>query len=270
MDTSNDAFLRSEVSAIGEQGVTLVESLTSRIVGTRPRRTIDGAVRNLTICGMTLAAQHARGSLSEFSVGRSYSGLALNRCMYEAMVRVIEWNVKPKRALKSWQGIVVYAAREEARRAGDDLRQPLGTNSKMPPGVQRDIAAYLAKHRGAENVNESKFADSARRFWSETGVDEKQLRADMYTHVDTPSLFVHCRPLVAEDIFDTSNDAEWSIRETSRMGEPNARALEIVRLMMNFSRFVASRFGYDASAVDLVQKEWAEAITMHETITRGP
>lgn len=181
-------------------------------------------------------AQHARGSISEFCSGRSYSGLALDRCMYEAMVRVIEWNMKPKRALKSWEGIVVYAAREEARRVGDDLRQPLGTNSNMPPGVQRDIASYLAKHRGAENVNESIFADSARRFWSKTGVNERQLRADIYNHVDTPSLFVHCRPLVAEDLFDTSNDAEWSISETSRMGEPNARALEIVRLLMNFDR----------------------------------
>jgi len=114
-------------------------------------------------------------------------------------------------------GLVVYAVREEARRVGDDLRFPLGTNSKMPPGVQRDFAKFLAKNRGAENVNESTFADTARSVWGKQGLNADQLRTDIFAHLDTPSLFVHCCPLVTEDIFDISNDAVWSIREVSRM-----------------------------------------------------
>jgi len=54
--------MRAEVSAISERGVTLVESLTSQIVGRTPKRTIDGAVRNLTICGMTLVVVTARSN----------------------------------------------------------------------------------------------------------------------------------------------------------------------------------------------------------------
>src|SRR5665213_1418495 len=189
--------------------------------------------------------------------------------MYEAMILVMEWNVKPKRALKSWSGLVVYAAREEARRAGDDLRASIGVNSKMPPGVQRDLAKYLAKHRGADSVNESQFADTARTFWALNGLNADQLRKDMFNHFDTPSLFVHCRPLVAEDIFDTSDDSVWTIREVSRMAEPNARVLEIVRLLMLFARFVAPRFHYGMEPVNVVQIAWGEALERHEEIVRG-
>jgi hypothetical protein len=272
MDSQTEAgddersHLRPDVETAAESGLTLVESLLSKVIATLPTTKTDGAVRNLTICGMLLASQHARGAVSEFRAGRSYSAMALDRCMYEAMVRVMEWNAKPKRALKSWHGLVVYAAREEARRAGDDLRAPLGVNSKMPPGVQRDLARYLAKHRGANNVNESQFAETARNFWTLNGLNADQLRSDMFNHFDTPSLFVHCRPLVAEDIFDTSNDAVWEIRDVSRMAEPNARVLEIVRLLMLFARFIAPRFKYGTEPVDLVQNEWGEALERHEQI----
>jgi hypothetical protein len=261
-----DSQLRPEVDTIAESGITLAESLLTKVIGTLPKTKSGGAVRNLTICGMLLATQHARGAVAEFRAGRSYSGMALDRCMYEAMVRVMEWNVKPKRALKSWAGIVIYAAREEARRAGDDLRAPLGVNSKMPPGVQRDLAKYLAKHRGADSVNESQFAETARSIWKLHGLDAGQLRTDMFNHFDTPSLFVHCRPLVADDIFDISNDAEWAVRDVSRMAEPNARVLEIVRLLTLFTRFIAPRFGFGTEPVDLVQNEWGQVLAQHEQI----
>lgn len=189
----------------------------AKLIGTLPKTETDAAVRNLTICGMLLATQHARGAVSEFIAGRSYSGIALDRCMYEATVRVMEWILEAKHAMQSWNGLVIYAAREEARRAGDDLRRSLGLNSKMPVGVQRDLAKYLATHRGAESAKESQFADMAHRFWAVNGLSADQLRTDLFNHVDTPSLFIHCRPLIAEDIFDTSGDAEWSIREVSRM-----------------------------------------------------
>lgn len=243
--------------------MTLLESLSKYVFERAPADKQDGSVWYLTICGMRLAQEHARGAVAEFSAGRSYSGMALDRCMFEAIVRTMDWNLRPDFAFECWEALPVFAAREEIRRTGEKRKAPLLKNTDIPPGVQRDIAGYLAHSPKAESVEVAKLNEAAERVWASIGADATQVRRTIFDHVDTPSLFVHCRAIVAEDIFDISNDGEWAIRDVSRMAEPNARVLEIVRLLMLFCQFIAPRFAYGTSAIDRVESLWSAALASH-------
>lgn len=89
-ETGEKQYVRPEVAAVAESAITLAESLLSKVISTLPKGKTAGAVRNLTICGMSLAAQHVRGAVADSVAGRSHSGIALDRCMFEAMVRAME------------------------------------------------------------------------------------------------------------------------------------------------------------------------------------
>lgn len=251
--------IRPEVASVAELGLTLVEELLDVLIPAVRRTASDTAAHRLTVCGTILAMQHARGSVSEFTLGRPYSGAALDRCMYEAMVRVMQWNLNPKLALREWRALPVWGEQEEQRRAGDP--------SRVPKGVQNDIKAYLAKNRDLENIKLTKFGATARHIWRNVNrLTDDQIRSDLYCHVDTPSLFVHCRPLIAEDIFDTSNPSGWQIRTDSTMVESNARVLEIVRMLLLFAGFLAKRYGIAVRPVERVSRRWQRAVTKHEAI----
>ena len=75
-ETGETQYVRPEEAAVAESAITLAESLLTKVIGTLPKSKTAGAVRNLTICGMSLAAQHARGAVAEFVAVRSYSGIA--------------------------------------------------------------------------------------------------------------------------------------------------------------------------------------------------
>ncbi len=258
--------IRSDVVEVGEEAVTLLETLTRLVVAKAPpAEPMDSAVWYLTICGMHLAQEHARGAVAEFSAGRSYAGIALDRCLFEAMVRTMDWNLRPEFAFACWKALPAFAAREEVRRVGGKPNAPLVKNTVVPPGVQRHIAEYLAQTPEAELTREASLLAAAETTWATLIADATQLRSLIFSHIDTPSLFVHCRALVAEDLFDVSSDTEWAIREVSLMAEPNARVLEIARLLMHFCNFVAPRFGYDTATVDRVFGLWSIAVDRHET-----
>jgi hypothetical protein len=258
-----ESMLGENVARIAELGLALVESLLHEVIGTSADTSEKGAVRNLTICGMTLVTQHARGAIAELAAGRPYSAIALDRCMYEAMVRVMQWQTDPPRALLEWRAIPWFATREEKKRSGG--------HAHMPPGVIRDIAKYLADNPDIESVQTTRdFERQARAlFGSEFGLSAKQLSDDICCHVDMPSLYVHCRPLVAEDMYDGSDPDHMLLRPASRTIEPEGTALEIVRLLTLFATFVARRTGFEVKPSERVQAQWYEALTEYKRRIAG-
>jgi hypothetical protein len=83
-------MLNEYASRIGESGVTLTEVLLDVVIARDPGAShTDRVLHALTIYGLTLVNENARGALSEFASGRSHSGAALNRCLYEAVVNVV-------------------------------------------------------------------------------------------------------------------------------------------------------------------------------------
>jgi hypothetical protein len=44
------------------------------------------------------------------------------------------------------------------------------------------------------------------------------------------------------------------------MIEPNACALEVVRILMLFARFITARTGFHPEPVDRVQAQWSEVV----------
>ena len=187
----------------------------------------------------------------------------------EAMVRVMEWVDDSTRTSKLWQALPIFAAREQARLSDGSHRLPLRPDSRVPPRVQRGLEDYLRDHPQLDGLSESKCAEAARRSWSRHGNSGDQLKAELFRHIDIPSLAVHCRPLIAEDVFDISDEDLWTIRETLRLAEPNSWSLEVVRLLLLVARYIAPRFGCGTTPVDDVEDEWEKTVELHERIVLG-
>ncbi len=257
--------VRLDVAAIGESALTLAEELLELILGS-----IEGdvAIHRLTVCSLLVGLQHARGSIAEFSADRPYSGLALDRCFYESVVRIMERNLDVDYARRIWKLLPILAAEEEARKIEERLvtrkgvvQKPIST-SAMPPGVLRDVKTYMDEHPDLSGEERS-MKQAEDYVWQAVNSDDAH--RDRTVHYDIPSLFVHCRPLIAEDVIDIGDPEDWKLRETSRVGEANARILDIAALLINLCRFLAPRFGYDVSPVDLVQVKWLEALENHRS-----
>jgi hypothetical protein len=72
-----ESALTPDVAHVSELGFTLVEELLARVVRTDARTSRDEAVRNLTICGMTLSTR-LRCSVADV-VSRSRSAARAGR-----------------------------------------------------------------------------------------------------------------------------------------------------------------------------------------------
>lgn len=251
--------IRDDVSEVAELGLTLVEALLDELATPVVENPQDAVVRRFTVCGLVVLTQHARGAVEEFRLGRPYSALALDRCTFEAMIRVIHWNTDQANAMDEWRALPIWAAREEHRRAG--------SMEAAPPGVQRDLRRFLDANSDLEKIRQSRFADIAPEIWRYANeLDAEQVRSDLYTHVDVPSVFVHCRPLIAEDIIDATDPVALVIRSHSPSAEPNARVLELVRLLVLTARFLAKRFKCSVDPIDRVCNKWLNVVAEHERL----
>jgi hypothetical protein len=219
----------------------------------------DRILHALTIYGLTLVNENARGALSEFTAGRSRSGAALNRCLYEA-VNVVGWHRDDARAVKEWAKLPIFAHREEVRKTGDC--------NTVPPGVKRDFERYTMEH---PDLLKDDRTDSAR---SPRGSLKPRSATTMGAFVGSTRSTTTCRrcsrTLVCsawKDLYEVSSANDWSIRERSLMAQPNARVLGIVPLLVLVSHFVAQRYWFPVDPAVRVDGAWNEARDEHNAWT---
>jgi hypothetical protein len=179
----------------------------------------DRVLHALTVYGLTLVNEHARGAVAEFAAGRARSGAALNRCLYEATVNIISWYRDDVRAVKDWAALPIFAHREEVRKAG-------GADN-VAAGVKRDFERYMIDHPELGSEERTNFRAIAEDVFKDAlGYDDGRFRREYAVFYDVPSIFMHTRLLGVEDLYEVSSKEGWRICERSLMAEPNARVLE--------------------------------------------
>lgn len=234
--------MNSNISQLADDALALAEAVTDAAWEVKVHGRLC-AWQRLTVMGLSLTREHAGEAIRCFRSGQRYAAMALDRCFYESMVRTLEWMIKPNLSARHWNAIPPFAAREALLSVGGD-------ESKLPAGVRRDINAYRAKHPEAFQERLLDFATARKVLKRVFGLSKNQFLSDKTAHVDTPSLVVHCRPLVAEDFFEAFDDG-IDRREKSLWVKADARVLEVTRLLLLLCQAVISAFklSADTSAI---------------------
>lgn len=206
--------------------------------------------QRLTVMGIALVEQYAGVAARCFSRDLRYAGLALDRCLYEAIARTFTWMTDPKLAKREWAALPAFAWKEELNRVGGD-------ESKMPLGVVRNGRAFRLRDPEAFEIKLGRLQElQEKAFKGGFGASNDQLRADWSAHVAAPSLAIHARPLVAEDFFEMRSDGLYK-RESGIWFKPEARLLEITRLVLLLAESARAAYGLTPKLENLWRRFWS-------------